>query len=104
MLNRALFNLLRPAGLWILAAAVLAGLFCFGAFAFGGEKVLDLGEIEITGEVRRPNINLIYSKKYFDEAMTAVAKRELKALEGELLKPAPPKKAPLKRKGPEKQP
>ena len=96
MLKRSKFN-----RLFVLAAALAAGVFCFAAL--GEEKVLDLGEIEITGEVRRPNINLIYSKKYFDQAITAVAKRELKVLEGELLKPAPPK-APLKKKGAKKQP
>lgn len=52
------------------------------------EKVLDLGEIEITGEVRRPNINLIYSKKYINKAMILIAREELKKLERELLKPA----------------
>ena len=59
--------------------------------AFGEEekeKVLDLGEIEITGEVRRPNINLIYSKKYINKAMILIAREELKKLERELLKPA----------------
>ena len=57
---------------------------------FGEEegKVLDLGEIEITGEVRRPNINLIYSKKYINKAMILIAREELKKLERELLKPA----------------
>ncbi len=57
-------------------------------YAFGEEKVLDLGDIEITGEVRRPNINLIYSKKYMSKAMIMIAKEELKKLEKELLKPA----------------
>ena len=78
-------NMAKKAG-WLVMA-----LFCFCAFAekaWGKEKVLDLGEIEIKGEVRRPNINLIYSKKYFDEALTVVAKKELKNLESRLLKPA----------------
>ena len=56
--------------------------------SFGEEKVLDLGEIEITGEVRRPNINLIYSKKYMNQAMALIAKKELKKFEKELLRPA----------------
>ncbi len=100
MFYRSGLNCLRLSRAWILAAA-LAGLFGFKAF--GEEKILDLGDIEVTGEVRRPNINLIYSKKYFDEAITAVAKRELKALELELLQPAP-QPAPLKQKGGKKQP
>ena len=48
---------------------------------------MDLGEIEITGEVRRPNINLIYSKKYMNKAMALIAKKELKKFEAELLRP-----------------
>ena len=64
-------------------------LICFFSLeALGEDKVLDLGEIEITGEVRRPNINLIYAKKYMDTAVGAMAKDELKTLEKELLQPA----------------
>lgn len=55
-------------------------------------RVLDLGAIEIKGEVRRPNINLIYSKKNFDTFVGVVAKSELKVFEKELLKPARIKK------------
>lgn len=65
-------------------------------FVFGENKVLDLGEIEIKGEVRRPNINLIYSKKYINEAMLLIVRKELQKLEKELLKPS--KVLPLKRK------
>ncbi len=57
--------------------------------SFGEEKVLDLGEIEITGEVRRPNINLIYSKKYINKAVNVIVKDELKKLEKDLLQPNP---------------
>ena len=56
-------------------------------YSFGEEKVLDLGEIEITGEVRRPNINLIYSKKYIKRAVNIIAREEFKSLESDLLKP-----------------
>ena len=64
--------------------------FIVSLFSFhtsGEEKVLDLGEIEITGEIRRPNINLIYSKKYIDKAVNVIAKDELKKLERNLLQP-----------------
>ena len=60
----------------------------FPLSAFGKGKVLDLGEIEITGEVRRPNLNLIYSKKYMNKAVVLIAREELKKLEKEILKPA----------------
>ena len=70
-------------------AAVLFGFVSFSAFGEKEkeEKVLNLGEIEITGEVRRPNIQLIFPKKYFEEAVAILAKKELKSLEQELLKP-----------------
>lgn len=79
----------------------------FSSYAFGKSKILDLGEIEIIGEVRRPNINLIYSKKYMSKAMLLIAKKELKKLETELLKPAEnlilKKQQKIKKKNPEKQ-
>ncbi len=56
-------------------------------FAFGKQKVLDLGAIEIKGEIRRPNVKLVHSKKYFNKAVSVVAKEELKEFEKELLKP-----------------
>ena len=59
------------------------------SYSFGEEKVLDLGEIEITGEVRRPNINLIYSKKYIDKAVNVIVREELEKLEKDLLQPEP---------------
>ena len=50
-------------------------------------KVLDLGEIEVAGEVRRPNLNLVYSKKYFNSAVRDMAHGELEKFEQQLLKP-----------------
>lgn len=67
---------------------VLFAMSFFSPCVFGKKKVLDLGEIEIKGEVRRPNINLIYSKRYINKTMILIAKEELKKLEKELLKPA----------------
>ena len=61
---------------------------CFSFYSLGEERVLDLGEIEITGEVRRPDINLIYSKKYIKRAAGVIAGEEFKKLEEDLLKPA----------------
>ena len=57
-------------------------------FSFGEQEVLDLGKIKITGEIRRPNVNLVYSKKYFSKAVSMIAKEKLKEFEMELLKPA----------------
>lgn len=68
---------------------VLFAVSLFSFCAFGQKQdVLDLGDIEIKGEVRRPNMNLIYSKKYISRAMILIAKEELKKFEKELLKPA----------------
>ena len=50
-------------------------------------KVLDLGEIEVTGEVRRPNLNLVYSKEYFNSAIRDMAHGELEKFEKQLLRP-----------------
>ena len=66
---------------------LLSMLFSFSAL--GEEKVLDLGAIEIQGEIRRPNVKLVYSKKkYFNKALSTIAKDELRTFEQELLKPA----------------
>lgn len=67
---------------------VLFAMSSFSFCAFGKEDVLDLGDLEIKGEVRRPNINLIYSKKYISKTMILIAREELKKFEKELLKPA----------------
>ena len=71
--------------MWYVVGIVLS-VFC--CFAGAKKKVLDLGEIEITGEIRRPNVNLVYSKKYFSKAMNEMARHEFKQFEAELLKPA----------------
>ena len=60
-------------------------VLCFSAF--GKQKVLDLGEIEIIGEVRRPNVNLVHSKKYFNKIVSGMIKDELEEFEKELLEP-----------------
>ena len=52
------------------------------------QQILDLGAINIKGEVRRPNIQLVYSKKHFEKALNAIAKKELRAFEKKLLKPS----------------
>lgn len=56
-------------------------------YSFGEQKVLDLGKIKIKGEIRRPTVDLVYSKKYFDKAVSVIAGKELKEFEKELLKP-----------------
>ena len=71
--------------MWCILCIILS-VFCYSAGA--KKKVLDLGEIEITGEVRRPNVNLVYSKKYFKKAMNQMARKEFKQFETELLQPA----------------
>ena len=70
-------------------SSVFVFLCLFSFVAFGKEKVLDLGALEITGEVRRPNVKLVYSKKkYFNKALSTIAKEELRVFEKELLQPA----------------
>lgn len=59
----------------------------FHAVCLDKKKILNLGEINIKGELRRPNINLVYSKKYFNKTMSTMANSELIQFEKELLKP-----------------
>ena len=66
---------------------IMLTMSIFSFYSFGEEKILDLGEIEITGEVRRPNVELVLPKKYVDEAVEVVAKNELQQLEKILLLP-----------------
>jgi len=68
-----------------LVTLFLLFLICF--FSFAEKKVLDLGDLEITGEVRRPNIDVVYPKKYFDKAINIITTKKLKEWEQELLKP-----------------
>ncbi len=69
-----------------------------GVFLSASAKVLDLGELEVKGEVRRPNLNLVYSKKYFKKAIREMARSELKQFEQQLLKPGLRTKMLRKRK------
>ena len=68
----------------------VALLSMFSFFSFGKQKILDLGAIEIKGEIRRPNVKLVHSKKYFNKAIGIVAEEELKEFEKNLLKPVQP--------------
>ena len=52
------------------------------------KRVLDLGQMDIQGEVRRPNVNLVNSKKYFKDMIKKMAHQELKQFERELTQPA----------------
>ena len=77
-----------------------------GLSLLASAKVLDLGEIEVDGEIRRPNLNLVYSKKYFDSAVRDMAHGELEKFEKQLLRPGVRtgaklirKKKQIKRKG-----
>ena len=72
---------------------ILVGVWSFCVLG-ESKKVLDLGELEITGELRRPNVSLVHSKRYFEKAVRAGARDELKRFEKELLKPAPVIKTP----------
>ena len=65
----------------------IVGILLGGILYSANAKVLDLGELEITGEVRRPNLNMVYSKKYFKKAVRDMAQSELKKFEQKLLKP-----------------
>jgi len=51
------------------------------------EKVLDLGEFEVIGEVRRPNVNWLRPNKNIQDSANSMTWEELKKFEEELLKP-----------------
>ena len=78
---------------WYSLIFLLGMLFSAEALGQGKEKILDLGAIEIQGEVRRPNVYLVYPKKKgFKKALSVIAKDELRVFEQELLKPSPASK------------
>jgi len=52
------------------------------------KKVLDLGELEVDGEVRRPNVNWVDSQKRVREMLPELHRGEFHAIEETLLKPA----------------
>ena len=82
-MNKTLFKIQPLKGTFLLLNLL------FTDFVFGQEKVLDLGAIEIKGEVRRPNVKLVYSKKKgFNKALSTIAQEEMRAFEKELLKPS----------------
>ena len=50
-------------------------------------KVIDIGNLEVDGELRRPNVNWIDSQKRIKDLLPAFHREEFRALERELLKP-----------------
>ena len=67
--------------------SVILFFIFFAIPAFSEKKVLDLGEFEITGEVRRPNVNWLRSNRNFRDSVDSMTLDELKKFEEELLKP-----------------
>lgn len=55
--------------------------------SFGKDKIFDLGAIDIKGELRRPNMSVVYSKKSFNKSINIIVNSELVKFEKELLKP-----------------
>jgi len=51
-------------------------------------QVIDLGQLEIEGEVRRPNVNWIDSQRRVKDMLPIFHRAEFKALEDQLLRPA----------------
>lgn len=51
-------------------------------------SVVDLGEMSINGELRRPSVQWIESKKALRPELPKIAQKELERLEEELLRPA----------------
>lgn len=52
-------------------------------------SVVDLGEMSINGELKRPTVQWIESKKALRPELPKIAQKELERLEEELLRPAP---------------
>lgn len=53
----------------------------------GSSSVVDLGQLSVTGEVRRPAISWIDSQKSVREMVPSLVKSEYDAYESELLEP-----------------
>ena len=54
-----------------------------------GKKVLDLGELEVEGEVRRPPVDWIDSNKRIKQQIPGLYASQFRKLEEELLRPIP---------------
>ncbi len=61
-------------------------LVCFSYIA-KAEKVVDLGQLEIEGELRRPNVQWVDSNKKIKEYIVRIYTEQFRRLEDELLKP-----------------
>lgn len=68
----------------ILMAGLLIGNCCIAA---ENKKVIDIGELEVEGEVRRPPVDWIDSSQRMKQEMSNVYIRQFQKLENELLKP-----------------
>ncbi len=59
----------------------------FVSAAHAGQRVIDLGQIEVEGELRRPQTEWIDSQKRLMEMIPEIHRRAFLQLEQELLKP-----------------
>jgi hypothetical protein len=72
---------------------IVIGLFCLSSASVSAgevdsDKMVDLGEISVMGEVRRPNLLWIDSQKSVRELLPEIIKSEYEAYTKELLEPA----------------
>lgn len=70
-------------GLFILLVAAMLS----SATIAKAEKVVDLGQLEIEGELRRPNVQWVDSNKKIKEYIVRIYTEQFRRLEDELLKP-----------------
>ncbi len=80
------------------AAKIIVILFCFYPSLGLSDEVIDLGTLQVEGEVRRPPVQFFVSKKVPDSVIKKTANKSFENLEQELLVevPASPEKKPKK--------
>lgn len=67
----------------------LMGLLSIQSLSYADDsKVVDLGEMSVHGEIRRPAITWIDSQKPVKDVLSSVVKKEFERFEAELLRPA----------------
>jgi len=66
---------------------LVCGLLVVGSLNAQANEVIDLGNLEVQGDVRRPLVQLVESQKFQRQYQEALAKKSLKDLETELLMP-----------------
>src|SRR3989338_1957163 len=87
-LRKAVLNMIKWNGIFFLLLGSMLGISIQNDVQADDSKVVDLGEMSVHGEIRRPAITWIDSQKPVKDVLSDIVKKEFERFETELLRQA----------------